>query len=112
MSPIRSAVIAAMGVSLTASFVVVGGPAVADTNGCATRAEFGHVSNGMNIDRVRNILDTGGTKAGRGEDPSTGVQWQERWYTKCSSDIFSGLKYSRVKYEKRSGTWRVVRKDW
>ena len=111
MRLVRSVVLSATCVAVAAGVLAVGGPAIADDRGCATRAEFRRVSDGMSTERVRNIIDSAGHKTAGGEILGGGVKWQERWYVKCSTDL-SGVKYARINYLKQSDTWRVVSKEW
>lgn len=101
--------IAATALAVAASTMTGMQPAQADTEGCVTKSEFGKVRKGWAIKRVHRVFDTAGKQSWfTGAYPSLGIPAEQgREYRHCAS------QYSivTVDFTKKSGVWRVSRKD-
>jgi hypothetical protein len=100
------------GVMLTATLMLVVGPAAGDTPGCVTRAEYRRVHDGMTRGKVHDIFDTIGTSLF--ENPGA-VHNSAREYRMCAAwrtatgDSKVQIQYNN--YAAHGGPQRVVYKQ-
>jgi hypothetical protein len=87
--------------------IIVAAPAVADTPGCVTKAEFGAVAKGWSMKRVHNKFDTRGKQTWYMSGSKYFPAEQSREYRACVHPTWSSVN---VDYAKKSGVWRVTSK--
>ncbi|HZC51408.1 MAG TPA: hypothetical protein VE441_02780 [Mycobacterium sp.] len=95
------------GVMLAPTAVSVA-PAMADTPGCVTKAEFHSVAKGWSMTRVHNRFDTAGRQSWFFGATAYSAAEQGREYRACHHPTYSIIE---VDYKKKSGTWRVTSKS-
>jgi hypothetical protein len=79
-------------------------PALADTPGCVTKAEFRKVHKGDSMRRVHRIFDTKGKQTAYSS--GGGYAFQIRDYRGCPQYSWVSISYER----KSGGVWRLISK--
>ena len=97
---------------LTATLMLVVGPAAGDTPGCVTRAEYRQVHDGMTRGKVHNIFDTKGRSLfenpGRVHNSAREYRMCAAWRT-ATGDSKVQIQYNN--YATHGGPQRVVYKQ-
>jgi len=81
--------------------------AMADTAGCATRAEFHHVHKGQSLAKVRRIMDTNGHQT-YFYNGTYIPDSQSRDYRACYHPRWSSIS---VDFDRKGGVWKVTGKS-